>query len=109
MKTNKELVKELNELKILQKEGDWAENLPVGIWNEIDDKYKEVAYKIDVDTHRHYETAITVIENKNGFIGIEHITNMFSEQQYYEDCYHTMGFYEMGIIQTTTYIKMSKI
>lgn len=100
----KELVQKLNDLEITQINGDWAENIPEEIYNEyLEGSYQEVAYDLDVDTRRWYETSITVLELPDGFIGVRYITNMFSESQDYEDCYHTMKFMEMESYITTSY------
>jgi hypothetical protein len=98
------LVEKLNNLKILQTKSDWAEVLPDDIWeNTFKGKFKEVAHNIDVDTHRWYETSITVLQLNESFMGVRFITNMFSESQDYEDCYHHLEFYEMEEYTTIAY------
>ena len=58
-----ELLEKLNSLKIAQKSIDWVENIPEEIYKEyLKDNYKELAWGLDVDTHRWYETSISVIE-----------------------------------------------
>ena len=101
----KDLVQKLNSLKITQTKGEWEENIPEDIWYEyFEGKNRTVVEEgLDVDTHRWYETSITVIEFGGAFLGIEYITNMFSESQDYEDCYHTIQFYEMEEYQTVSY------
>lgn len=100
----KELVQKLNDLKITQTDGEWEENIPEDIYNEyLEGTYQEVNYDLDVDTHRWYETSITVLEFPKGFIGVRYITNMFSESQGYEDCYHTIEFMEMEEFSTVSY------
>ena len=99
-----ELLRKLQGLDITQTNGDWAENLPVEIWEKyFKNNFKEVKKGLDVDTHRHYETSITVIEIYGRLLGIVHITNMFSEAQDYEDCYVTMEFGEMKEVQSVSY------
>ena len=101
---NKELVKELNDLKITQTSGDWAEDLPKHIWEEFfEGEFKEVMTQLYVSTHRWYETSVTVVKINGGYIGIHFITNMFSESQDWEDCYHTITFEEMREIKITSY------
>jgi hypothetical protein len=101
---NKELVKILNDLKITQTTGDWAECLPQDIWEDyFKGEFKEVMSGLDVDTHRWYETSVTVIKINSGYIGICFISNMFSESQDWEDCYHTITFEEMREIKITSY------
>ena len=101
----KDLVQKLNDLKITQTRGEWEENIPEDIWYEYFEGKNRTAVKegLDVDTHRWYETSITVIEFGGALLGIEYITNMFSESQDYEDCYHTIQFYEMEEYQTVSY------
>lgn len=101
----KELIEKLNSLQITQINGDWEENIPEDIWNEYfeNSNFEEVAHNLDTDTHRWYETSTTVIRLPNGLMGINYITNMFSESQDYEDCYHTMEFMEMEEFSTVSY------
>ena len=99
-----ELLKKLQALNITQTKGDWAENLPGDIWEDyFKSNFKEVKSKLNVDTHGLYETSTTVIEICGGLIGITFITNMFSENQDYEDLYVTMEFNEMKQVQTISY------
>lgn len=100
-----ELLTKLKELKIIQTQGDWAENLPEEIWEQyFKGNFKEVKHNLDVDTHRWYETSISVIEIYGGLLGVRHITNMFSESQGFEDCYETIKFKEMKEVQTVSYV-----
>ena|SRR5688572_10781869 len=104
MKTLSEIVKLLNELKIIQKKMDWAESLPDNVWKEhFFEQYEEVKHNLDVDTHRWYETSVTVIKINDGLMGIRHITNMFSEQSDPEDIYFTMEFFEMEPVTVISY------
>lgn len=103
-----ELLTKLSELNITQTKSDWAENLPEDIWKEyFFGKYDEVAYGLEVDTHRWYETSIDVIKIYDRFLGIRYITNMFSESQDWEDCYVTIEFMEMKEVQITSYKPLS--
>ena len=99
------LIEKLNGLKITQISGDWEENIHEEIWNEYFDKiiYEQVAFGLDVDTHRWYETSTTVVKLPDGIMGVNYITNMFSESQDYIDCYHTMEFFEMEEYATISY------
>lgn len=101
----KELIEKLNSLKILQTSGDWEECIPEDIFEEYFENtdYGDVAYGLDVDTHRWYETSTTVIRIDGIFMGIEYITNMFSESMDYEDCYHYLEFTEMEEFTTVSY------
>lgn len=103
-----ELLDKLNNLKIIQENGDWYENIPDDIWMEHFNKnFKEICSGLNVDTHRWYETSIAVIKIYDRFLGIQYITNMFSESSTYSDCYVTMKFFEMKEVQVTSYVKMS--
>lgn len=105
----KELIAKLNALQITQTKGEWDENIPDEIYEEhFKDNdgvasYKEIAWNFDTDTHRWYETSTTVLKFEDGLMGIHYITNMFSESQGYEDCYHTIEFFEMEEFVTTSY------
>jgi hypothetical protein len=103
----KELILKLNDLKITQTSSDWEEDVPEDIYNEyLDGAYTELAYDLDVDTHRWYETSITVLDFSGFFIGVRYITNMFSESQDYEDCYHHLEFFEMEEFTKISYKKV---
>jgi hypothetical protein len=101
----KESIEKLNGLQIIQTSSGWKENIPDDIWAKYFENlpFEEVALDLDVDTHRWYETSTTVIKIGGIFIGINYITNMFSESQNYEDCYHTIEFMEMEEYVTTSY------
>jgi len=99
-----ELLEKLNSLKIAQKSIDWVENIPEEIYKEyLKDNYKELAWGLDVDTHRWYETSISVIEIFGKLLGVRHITILFSESTECEDCCVTMKFYEMEEIPIISY------
>lgn len=105
MRKFNELLGILQKLDIIQTSGDWSEDLPEDIWTEwFKGSFKEVAHNLGVSTHRWFETSISVFEIHGGLLGIEYITNMFSESQMYEDCYCKIGFHEMKPIQTVTYV-----
>jgi len=101
-----ELLEKLNGLNLTQTKMDWAENIPDDIWEEyFKGNFKEVASNLNVDTRRWYEVSTTVIYIFNFYLGIRHITNIFSESSMIEDCYVKMEFMEMEEVQTTTYRK----
>lgn len=98
------LVEKLNNLKILQTSYEFEELIPKEIWEEhFEDKYEAVDWDLDVDTHRWYETSITVLKFNDCFMGVRFITKMFSESQEYEDCYHHLEFMEMEEYSTVSY------
>ena len=99
-----ELLSKLKELDNVQTQSDWAEDIPEDIWNEyFEDNFETVANNIDIDTHRWYEVSTTVLQIFDRFLGVRHISNMFSESSDYEDCYVKLEFDEMEAVQTTTY------
>ena len=104
MKEFNELLERLTSLDILQKYGEWAENLTDDIWDEhFNGNYKVRQSNLDISTHRWYETSVTVIEIYGGLIGIRHITNLFSESSDYEDCYVKITFHKMKEVKITSY------
>ena len=105
MEKFKEMLKELQELDIIQNSGSWEDHIPKKLWDDYfaESEFKEVKWNIDVDTHRWYETSITVIKIFGGLLGICYITNLFSESSDHEDCFHKIRFYEMEEIQTISY------
>ena len=103
MKTNKELVEYLNNLKIAQT-SSWDENIPEDVWNEyFKNKYESVEVGLDVDKHRWYELSTEVLSINDGFIGVHSVTDTFSEQSSIEDMYHHLEFFEMEEIKVTSY------
>lgn len=94
-----DIVEQLNARKILQTT-DIEEQLSI---LELD--YPTIKDKLDVEKHRWYETSITVLKVGEELLGVRAVSDVFSEQMNYEDCYHTLTFMEMEEIQTTTYKK----
>lgn len=98
------LLKELNDLNIIQKQIDWAENIPDEIWkNHFIGNYQNLISNLNVDQRRHYETSISVIEIYGKLMGIRHITMVYSEQSEVYDCSVTLKFLEMESITITSY------
>ncbi len=99
-----ELLEKLNDLNISQTRLDWEGNVPKDIFNKhFKGKYESVAYNLDVDTLRWHETSTSVIKICGGIMGINHITNIFSEDMDCEDCCHQMSFIKMKEVQVTSY------
>lgn len=100
-----EIVSKLNNLKILQTSSDLIENL-----EEADCVYfeKQSEEGLEVNTHRWYETAISVFEYEGEFIGVRSVTNSFSEQSSIEDFYYHLKFYEMEEILKVSYKTKAK-
>ena len=105
MKEFNELLTKLKELKIIQTSGDWEEDLPVDFWQKyFMGNFEEVAYNIEIETHRWYETSIAVIKIYGHLLGIRYITNVFSESSNYEDCFCKITFMEMKEVQVVSYL-----
>jgi len=99
-----ELFKKLIGLKIIQETGGWEDNIPGDIWDKyFVENYKEIKSGIATDTYRWYETSIVVIEIYGELLGIRYISNMFSEAQDYEDCYHRIKFHKMKETKIISY------
>jgi hypothetical protein len=97
------LLKTLNELKIEQT-SEWVECIPDSIWVDYFEHYYEFIKKgLDTERHRHYELSTEVFKIYDRFMGVESITNVYSEQSSISDCCHTLEFFEMKPIVTTTF------
>ena len=108
MKKFNELLTKLNNLTIIQKNSEWEENISEDIWQKYfkNENYKKIAFGLEREQHRHYETSITVIKIFGRYLGIRHITNLYSETSDYVDCYHFLEFMEMEEISVKTYKKL---
>lgn len=97
----KEIIEELNNLKILQKSMDFLEDLP----EEVVDKYFEdyVTEGLEVDKHRWYETSLSVYKVEQGLIGVVSVTDLFSESSEVEDIFYTLQFHEVAEVPSITY------
>lgn len=96
-----ELIEKLNNQKILQT--DFYEDQEE--LQEFFENWIKIESGLDIETHRWYELSTTVFKHKSSdsYIGMEHITNIFSEQMGLIDCYIHYEFFEMEPIQTITY------
>jgi hypothetical protein len=100
-----ELLEKLNKLEISQNSCCWEECIPNDIWIEyFQNNYKSITSGLNIDKHRWYETSIAVICIYDRFLGIEHISDLFSENSSCEDCCVTIRFFEMREVQSVTYI-----
>lgn len=100
-----ELLEKLNSLSRVQTSMYWEENVPEDIWNQYFTKHKVLAEGLDIDKHRWYERSIVVIEIPQGIIGINLVTNMYSESSDIDDIMADLYFFEMEAIPTVTYRK----
>ena len=103
-----ELLTKLSNLTIIQKNGDWRKDIPEDIWQKYleNGNYEKVAFGLEREQHRHYEASITVIKIFDRYLGIKHITTLYSEMSDYIDCYHFLEFMEMEEITVKTYKKI---
>ena len=92
----------LNGLKIIQKSFEFEEDLP----EEIVDKYfkNRIASDLLPDSHRWYETSISVFEIDEGYLGVRALTQLYSEYSEVKDCYHVLKFYDMAEKSIITYV-----
>lgn len=106
MKNFETLLNILNELKIVQKSMDWLNDIPYEVYHEyfelndcdiIDNTYQE--------RHRHHELSTVVFKILDRFVGVECVTDLYSEQSEVIDIYHTLKFFEMEPITITSYRK----
>jgi len=99
----KELIEKLNALQIDQTRYEWEGNLPEDIFETYFKDAEVVDSELDVDKHRWYETSVLVYKIDNKFLGVETVTDVFSEQMGYSDCGHTLNFFEMEEFKTVSY------
>lgn len=103
-----ELIKGLNELKITQTSMEWGESDAVDdelfekLFPTLDD-YQPIASGLDVDQRRWYETSISVYKVKDGFLGVRHISNLYSESSSVDDIGWVLQFFEMEKYMVVTY------
>lgn len=105
MKTFDELILALNKADIPQNELRWMEDIPTEIWNDMVDRMTLASAELYVDKHRWHETSITVVKIDDRFMGVEHVSDVFSEQMGVSDIYHTLKFFEMIEVNQPTYIR----
>lgn len=98
------IIKELNDLKIVQKSLDYLEDLPEEIYKKYFEN-KGCVYSGDVDKHRWYETSVEVYKVDGVLIGVCAVTDCFSEQSEVQDMFHTLRFFEMEEYTTISYKK----
>ena len=109
MENNKfdELLKKLNELKLIQDNSSWEEVIPLDIWNEYSegDKIKYVGtLGIDYTFFDEIIYKTDVFEFENRFFGIKYVLAMYGET-YFEnfDNKTRIEFFEMEEFTTVSY------
>lgn len=98
-----DFIEKLNALQIEQCSYEWTEDLPEEIYNEYFSDIDAVEVGLDIDKHRWYETSVSVYKFGDSFLGVETVTDVFSEQMGYSDCGHTLNFFEMEEFKTVSY------
>ena len=99
----KEIINELNNLKIIQKSTDWLEDLPENVYQKYFYDKPCVEQECNIEEHRHYELAIDVYRLSKGYIGIIYVSKLYSEQSSVDDIFHTLKFVEMEPLEVVTY------
>lgn len=102
-----ELIKELNDLELVQTSNDFEEEIP-----QEYEKYFEnfVASEIDVYKYRMPKISTTVFKfGENEYFGVEVISDIIIDNNStiseYEKINHKLKFFEMKEIKTVTYTK----
>jgi len=99
-----ELLEKLNGLNLIQTSIDWEECMPDEIWDEhFKGNYNPIRTGLNQDSHRWYETSISVIRIYDKLLGVKHITKLFSEMSSCEDCCVVIDFFEMEEVQVVSY------
>lgn len=70
----------------------------------LKDNYEIVAKGLNIDKRRWYEMSTTVIRIKNRYLGIHHVTDVFSEQMSVSDCEESAMYFEMEKVMQPTYV-----
>ena len=96
-----QVIEELNSIAIIQKQGDFLEDLSEEIWK----KYFQdpVDEGLNVEKHRWYETSISVYKIGEDFLGVRAVTDVFSEQSEVGDMFHQLKFFQMVEVLTPSY------
>ena len=69
----------------------------------IIDYEKQLASNIDINRHRWYETAISYFQLEDGILGIEGLSNVYSELMLASDCDVNCYAFEGEEIKTVSY------
>jgi len=101
---NEEFNDLLTSLEDIEQKNHWTEDIPSEIWEKhFKDNYTVLKRGLDVDKHRWYETSTTVIKIYDRILGINFISDTFSEGTEISDCYSKISFFEMEEVKTITY------
>jgi len=105
----KEFIKMMNDLQISQTSIDWIEDIPKEIYQRYFNNgrggklYNIIADGLDVNKRRWYELSTTIVTFMLGTFGVRHINQLYSESSSCSDIYHTLEFFEVEEVVTTTY------
>ncbi len=95
---------EVKKNPINQTNTNWEENIPESVWEgHFRENYKILETNLDIDRHRWYERSTTVINIDGRFLGMNLVTNIFSESMGVEDIVSEVLFFEMEEVQTVSY------
>lgn len=72
------------------------------------DYEKELASDVDISRHRWYETSDSYFQLEDGILGINGLTNIYSEYDYPSDCDVQCYAFEGEEIMTVSYKQKSK-
>jgi hypothetical protein len=98
-----EMLEKLQSLNLKQTYS-WEDDIPEEVYYTYLSDHKYVASNLDVDKHRWYEFSTQVIEVHGGYLGINCVSNVFSEDMGISDVGAEYKFMEMEPIVTTTYV-----
>lgn len=75
---------------------------------EEDFDLEAVARGLYVDKHRWFETSTSIYKCEDGFVGVNGVTQTYSESMFYEDCLCECCAEEFEPKQTITYVPVKK-
>lgn len=100
----KKLVKDLNEAEIIQTDFDIEYDLRDCKFIDSSQSLEPIATDLFVDKHRWHECSIDVIEIEDFYLGVEHISQFYSESGGLRDAEYVLKFQEMEQIMQPTYL-----
>ena len=99
-----ELLRSLKESNQSQLDSCWEENIPNELYEaHFMDNYELVAEGLDVDTHRWFERSTVVVKIHGRFLGINLITNVFSDGASVDDVGGSVEYFEMEEVNVISY------
>lgn len=98
-----EMLEKLQSLNLKQSYG-WENDIPDEVYYAYLSDHKYVASNLDVDKHRWYEFSTQVIEVHGGYLGINCVSNVYSETMSISDVGAEYKFMEMEPVSITSYV-----